>query len=77
MDILVSALLDAAIKLGEYLATLPEQDREKVKAQWKAQAAATATDVQALSDELAQLRAEHDTLKAKLAAVQQVVTPQT
>ena len=63
MDLLIQALIDSAIKMGQYLATLPEQDREKVAAQWKAQAAATHADVTALSDELA-------ALKAKLAAAQ-------
>ncbi len=33
MDLLVQALLDSAIALGKYLATLPEQDRENVIAQ--------------------------------------------
>jgi len=67
MDFLVQALLDSAIKLGEYLATLPEQDRQKVTAQWRAQALSTAADVTALSDELAALKAEHEALKQQLA----------
>ena len=76
MDALVAALLDAAIAMGKYLATLPEQDREKVTAQWKTQVAATAVDVTALSDELASLKAEHAALKAQIAAVQAAVTSQ-
>lgn len=75
MDLLVQALLDAAIAMGKYLATLPEQDREKVVAQWKAQAAQTAVDVTALSDELTRVKAEHEALKAQMAAAQQALAP--
>ena len=71
----VGLAIDLAIKGAEYLATLPEQDREKVIAQWKAQAAQTAVDVTALSDELTRVKAEHEALKAQMAAAQQALAP--
>lgn len=60
----VGLTIELAIKGAEYLATLPEKDRQKVIDQWKMQAAATAVDRQALEDELAKLKAEHAALKA-------------
>lgn len=68
MDILVEAIVAAAIELGKYLATLPEKDRQAVIDSWRSQAAATAQDRQALVDELDKLKAEHAALKAAHAA---------
>ena len=64
MDILVQAIVAAAIELGEYLATLPEKDRQAAVAQLRAQQQTAAADVDALRAELASLKAEHAALLA-------------
>lgn len=64
MDIgaIVSGLIEGAITLGDYLASLPEKDREAVKAQLRASAATLATDIATLDGELAKTRAALDAL---------------
>lgn len=69
-DAILAALLDLLIKGADYfLVTLPEQDRQKVVEQWKAQRDALATDRQGLVDELERVKAEHAALQAQLDAL--------
>lgn len=63
----VGLAIDLAIRGAEYLATLPEKDRQKVIEQWRAQASATAEDRAALVDELEAVKAAHEALKQKIA----------
>jgi hypothetical protein len=67
--VLISGIIDLVIKGAEYLASLPEQDRQKVIAQWRTASAALATDRSLLVSELDKLKAEHEALKAAQAAV--------
>ena len=63
----VGVIIEGAIALGEYLASLPEADRAKIVAQLRSQITSTAIDRQALTDELEQLKKDHAALKAQLA----------
>ena len=58
----VTVALDALFKLGEYLASLPEKDREKVKARMRAKFAEVLADIGTLDDEIAKTKAARDAL---------------
>ena len=73
MDV-VGEVLDLAIKLGTYLASLPEVDRQAAIDAWRAQRAATQLDVQSLKDEVTATKADHAAL---LAAHQALVQEHT
>lgn len=59
---IITDIIEGAIALGDYLASLPEKDREAVKARLRAKLAETATDITALADEIAKTRAAREAL---------------
>ena len=68
MEMIIQGIIDGALALGQALAALPEQDRQKVIDDLKRQFLGLHTDTKALADELDALKAEHADLKKQLAA---------